>query len=179
MTVHRYRGEGPLIIGEEDSVLNSRLQQMGLEGSSMAWATPEQRSPLSPPYPVPSPSLSGTLTLGLFNAEQKESLRRFTIQDPGNETLLSQYMRPYPAFALQTAPWGIFNSASYGPGAIGQERNPPLSSLTPAQQLPRTLLRPGGRHVREHSSGHHNVVDVDRIRKGADVRTTVLSSPMV
>ena len=31
----------------------------------------------------------------------------------------------------------------------------------------------GQRHNHEYASGHHNVVDVERIRQGLDVRTTV------
>jgi hypothetical protein len=31
----------------------------------------------------------------------------------------------------------------------------------------------GGRHTHDFASGHHNVVDVERIRRGLDVRTTV------
>lgn len=179
MSVHRYQGEGPLIIGEEDPYLDSRFHQMSLEGSSTAWMTPEQRSPLSSSYPIPSPSLSGTLTPGVFNAEQDGRVPRFMIQDPGNGSLLSPYLRPSPAFGQQTPPWGIFNATSYGPGAIGQERNSALSPFNSLHQPPQIFWRPGGRHVREHSGGHHNVVDVARIRQGADVRTTVYCSAIL
>ena len=53
-----------------------------------------------------------------------------------------------------------------------------MPSLHPARSNPvlqqqQTIPRPGARHHNDYSSGHHNVVDVERIRQGLDVRTTV------
>lgn len=67
--------------------------------------------------------------------------------------------------------WDVF-----GPGAIGQERGqtyqPQLrnGAYSPQRRGP---PRFGGRHTHDFASGHHNVVDVERIRRGLDVRTTV------
>lgn len=137
--------------------------------------TPEKRSPLSSPYVITCPNLIGPLSPGAFNAQQEGREPNNMIRNAGNRSLLSPCVRSYPDCSRQTSSWVTFNSA--GPGAIGQERHPPLSPSNPVHEIPRTLSRPGGRHVRAHSGGHHNVVDVDRIRKGADVRTTVCSSP--
>lgn len=60
----------------------------------------------------------------------------------------------------------------YSPGAIGQERGTPLPS-----NVRHSIYIPQRGHAkvsgRDYASGHHNVVDVDRIRQGIDVRTTV------
>ena len=69
------------------------------------------------------------------------------------------------------ASWDIL-----GPGAIGQERGqvflPHFSNSTYSPQR-RGPTKFGGRHTQDFASGHHNVVDVERIRRGLDVRTTV------
>jgi len=67
--------------------------------------------------------------------------------------------------------WDVF-----GPGAIGQERGQTYQAqfrngaYSPQRRGP---PRFGGRHTHDFASGHHNVVDVERIRRGLDVRTTV------
>ena len=62
-------------------------------------------------------------------------------------------------------------------GLIGQERQPTgrsYFSLTPHSCQRRSPIRMGGRADHEYNSGHHNVVDVERIRHGLDVRTTIM-----
>lgn len=172
MSVHQYDGEGALIIGREDISLDGKLQQLGLEANLAAWMTPQQRSPFSSPYTIPSPNRSGPLTPGFFDAQQERRAPNYVNRKSDSGSLLSPYLRSYPAFGMQTPPWSAFDAAPCGPGAIGQERNSPFSSFDLVHHHSRTFLRSEGRHVREHSSGHHNIVDVDRIRKGADVRTT-------
>ncbi|KAI9836681.1 MAG: hypothetical protein M1819_001317 [Sarea resinae] len=60
------------------------------------------------------------------------------------------------------------------PGAIGQERGQfchPQYRTGPQSPQRRGQPRHGGRH--DHG-GHHNVVDIERIRRGLDVRTTIM-----
>ena len=67
---------------------------------------------------------------------------------------------------------------AYGPGAIGQEREmapPPQVRSGPYPQQHRGSSRMVGRQNSDYTSGHHNVVDVERIRRGLDVRTTVIN----
>lgn len=67
---------------------------------------------------------------------------------------------------------------AYGPGAIGQERGTvpsPQVRSGPYPQQQRGPLRVVGRQNNDYTSGHHNVVDVERIRRGLDVRTTVIN----
>ncbi|KAI9842524.1 MAG: hypothetical protein M1838_003096 [Thelocarpon superellum] len=57
-------------------------------------------------------------------------------------------------------------------GAIGQERGQLRPSFFPPDRYSpnrRSAMRVGGRHDHEHTSGHHNVVDVGRIRHGLDI----------
>ncbi|KAL9031920.1 MAG: hypothetical protein Q9196_000116 [Gyalolechia fulgens] len=171
MSVRHYQGDEPLVVGQEDHLLHSRFRELDLEATPAAWVTTQQRPPLCPPYPSPSPHLTATLTPDFFNAQQERDAPRFMMQEPGSGSLLP-YVRSGPPFGTQGRPWGAFNAASFGPGAIGQERISPLSPFDTLHHHSRAILRSGGRHVREHSGGHHNIVDVERIRYGADVRTT-------
>lgn len=70
------------------------------------------------------------------------------------------------------APWDAH-------GTIGQERGQqirqPNFPPTPFSPNRRTAMRMGGgRNDHDYNSGHHNVVDVERIRHGLDVRTTIM-----
>ena len=78
----------------------------------------------------------------------------------------------YPQFDMNIAPW-----TGFGPGVVGQERAVPSfyqarSNCALQQQQP-PITRSGSRHHNDYASGHHNVVDIERIRQGLDVRTTV------
>ena len=63
-----------------------------------------------------------------------------------------------------------------GPGVVGQER-----AVTPTQQahsypsiyLPQRPAKSGLRQQHDYATGHHNIVDIERISQGLDVRTTV------
>ena len=72
---------------------------------------------------------------------------------------------------LQSPIWTALN-----PGAIGQERGTPTLLHQRQGYYPqhgRAQSKIGGRQSHEYTSGHHNIVDIDRIRQGIDVRTTV------
>ena len=81
---------------------------------------------------------------------------------------------PYPNLGMQSPLW-----ASSSPGAIGQERGaltlPPRGQGSQGQR-DCGQNKSGGRQYHDNPSGHHNVVDVGRIRDGIDVRTTVSDS---
>ena len=83
------------------------------------------------------------------------------------------YFQPYPVFGIPSPPW-----AAYGHGTIGQERDstPFLPSRVGHPYQNRGSVKQGGRQHHDYASGHHNVVDIDRIRQGTDVRTTVRPS---
>lgn len=101
-------------------------------------------------------------------------LNTFYQDSPSRGTLQSPIWSPMGNgsidFSLQSPLY-----SPYSPGAIGQERGTPLSSNPrPGYYNPqRANAKASGR---DYASGHHNVVDVDRIRQGIDVRTTVQST---
>ena len=94
----------------------------------------------------------------------------FNAPDSGESSPWSPYFSPYHEYGIQSPLW-----SPYPPGAIGQERATPVMSPYRAgfypyhQRFPFKLM---GRQT-DFPSGHHNVVDVERIRQGLDVRTTV------
>ena len=53
----------------------------------------------------------------------------------------------------------------------------PRPQLGVMHHHPRNPTRIGLRQTSEYGGGHHNIVDTDRIRKGLDVRTTVIPTP--
>ncbi|MCJ1396506.1 hypothetical protein MMC18_009397 [Xylographa bjoerkii] len=60
---------------------------------------------------------------------------------------------------------------------VGQQRMMPPSlqgCLGPIAQRQYGPHKNGPRHNHEYASGHHNVVDIERIRQGLDVRTTIM-----
>ena len=70
-------------------------------------------------------------------------------------------------------PW-----AAIRPGVVGQERTQtPLSRNHVAslghQHQQQAHSRSSTHHHSDYASGHHNTVEVERIRQGLDVRTTV------
>lgn len=76
------------------------------------------------------------------------------------------------AFVPHIAGWDEFESPSRGP----QRGSPLVRYNTRRQNAPR------GGHRTSYSNnqvGQHNVVDMDRIRAGLDVRTTVKPPPLV
>ena len=58
---------------------------------------------------------------------------------------------------------------------VGQRMMPQnlQGHLGPVAQRQYGPYKNGPRHNHEFASGHHNVVDIERIRQGLDVRTTV------
>ncbi|KAL8809710.1 MAG: hypothetical protein Q9200_003179 [Gallowayella weberi] len=179
MSVQPYREDGSLIVGREDTFLDDRFSQMVLESVPTASMLPMRSSPLLSPYSMPSPSHTGTFTPGYFNAPNSPLLfgglsPGYLVQHSGDGSPVSRFMPPYLGSGVQTPNWGSFDGAASGPGAVGQERHTPITPFSGFHQYPRNFIRHGGRQVPDHSGGHHNVVDVDRIRKGADVRTTIM-----
>lgn len=169
------KSPGPLIIGQETG-LERDLASMstfdpfdtyGLETSS------------SLPYSQHPSTSAATRPLAYhkdFNEQQTPSSRgnciqRFTGGSFDQSSLWGSNYSTYVDAGLQSPIWPVFN-----PGAIGQERG--ASTLLhqrqgyyPQQNRGQTKI--GGRPAHDYASGHHNIVDIDRIRQGIDVRTTV------
>ncbi|KAL8889138.1 MAG: hypothetical protein Q9215_003527 [Flavoplaca cf. flavocitrina] len=176
MSVQAYRDEGPVIVGRDEGFLDNKFSEMGLENIAPNSAIPTSRSPLLSPHLVPSPTHDGILTPGFLHSPRSPMLLGslspgLLVQQFGEGSPISQSVQCY--HGTQSPTWSNFNATLSNPGAIGQERHTPISPFHCSNPHPRNLMRHGGRHLPDHSSGHHNVVDINRIRKGADVRTTV------
>ncbi|SLM35773.1 meiosis protein mei2 [Lasallia pustulata] len=96
----------------------------------------------------------------------------YTSHDSRQASAGGSFNADNPGYALQLPSW-----MAYGPGAIGQERGtapPPQVRSGPYSLQHRGPARMVGRQNSDYTSGHHNVVDVERIRRGLDVRTTIM-----
>lgn len=178
MSVAPYRGEGPLMIGGEEMDLANNFHELNLAGSTGTLSAPLQCSPLVSPYSIPSLNFTGNLTPAFSNPQQSPS--PFGVTSPSYAvhgadvgSLVSLYPPASPAFGLQNTSWNGVDVASHGHGAMVQRLHSPLHLPGTYRQNTRGAVGQGARNVQDYSGGNHNVVDVDRIRKGADVRTTV------
>lgn len=126
------------------------------------------RTPIHSPFPFTTPSNSQfpfrKYPNGLYTPSSLSSY-----QTPGWSPTYS----PCSEFPQQSPIWSAFS-----PGTIGQERGAPLLSQTQGHyvQQQRGQGSMAVRRYPDNSSGHHNVVDIERIRQGTDVRTTVCHS---
>lgn len=134
-------------------------------------------SSLFAPYTVPQPSTGRSFAFHRdFNTHQMPApldlqKTNFNGLNSGESSSFSPFFSPYPDYGLHSPLW-----SPYTPGAIGQERATP--TLSPYrhgfypyhERFPHKFM---GRHG-DYPSGHHNIVDVERIRQGLDVRTTIM-----
>ena len=164
----RTRHLGPLIIGHEDISLEQSLNKLDL--------TPIKRPSLkyfdlgTPPVPGLSPTLSSTP--GSQGFGETSSFERSFKKD------VNQIFQTPPRSTSSYYTVG----GSTGP-TIYHTVTPRFAShdgkFTHLMQLPsHQAISPLSKlNLRQHSdclSGHHNIVDVERIRLGLDVRTTIM-----
>lgn len=181
----------PFIIGTDDINLGSALDALTLGGPSNAYGQGNLTLPdvqggygqemmsTTPFVPYPMPQLSAGRSFAFhrdLNGHKMPTplnLQKTNYHGPdsGEISPFSPFFSPYPEYGLSSPIW-----SPYTPGAIGQERGTPMlppyrSAYYPYQQrLPHKYM---GRHS-DYPSGSHNVVDVERIRQGLDVRTTIM-----
>ena len=180
MTVRHHRDGAPFIIGHEDINQGNMLPQIGLCGSPISWESSFSHSPLPSPYLFRSPAIAGSLGRSSSSARHSVSpfesrSPSFTPQGASEGSTLSPFSPPFPSFGISTSPWTRYEVNSYSPRNNDQQRGVsfPHDQQDRPQHYTRSSARPVARYSHEISSGHHNVVDVERIRKGVDVRTTV------
>ena len=168
------KNQGPLIIGQEETGLETALGGMKLAPPGM-YGREFMASPLVSPYFLPeAPNRSFAYHRELNGTQMPSPLDLQKSSYSGPESAetspWSPFFSPYVDYGLQSPLW-----SPYTPGAIGQERGAsmlsPYSGVHPYQQRgPGKYL---ARSPHDYSSGHHNIVDIERIRQGLDVRTTV------
>ena len=164
----------PLIIGQDDDDVGDLFGRMSLNsnkrnsGSSIVTNPSIIETPSRPSqnqYAQPgiqdncSPSPNGFASNG-YTTHKDWAPGPFRFNPQGT------YPVPMPTF-----PWPELGNGQMTPDQLASRipchRNGMLS--TPTRVIPRNA----GRRVHEYPSGHHNVVDTNRIRQGLDVRTTV------
>lgn len=165
---------GPIIIGPDDSGLDKTLADLSIRGrhdrtqAASIRQSPYQSSPVAKSF-----------------TDRKEAVGQHTPSplsafNQGSGTAGSLYGASWsPSFhnyGVQSPMW-----SPYSPGTIGQERGTPTTlnhhHLDMFHPQSRTLSRASSRQHLDFANANHNVVDVDRIRAGLDVRTTVSFGP--
>lgn len=169
------KSPGPLIIGQETSLESNlasmspfdRLDTYGPETSSSS-------SYSQHPYSTPA-SRSLAYRKDFSEPHTPSSHHSYNQAYVGGSSDQSPFWSPnYSAFlnsGLQSPIWSAFN-----PGTIGQEYGTPTllhqrQGYYPQQNRGQSKI--GARQPHDYASGHHNIVDIDRISRGNDVRTTV------
>lgn len=177
------KNHGPLIVGQQDTDISKALGNMNLSTCRESYNADYLTSPLASPLfysrSVNQSHGQGQGCVSEYQIEQSLSSTEeygsgFTPRSSGPSSPWSPAYSPYSDFGLHSPAWAAFN-----PGAVGQERATPLLPQSRSGHYPQQQRYSGksaGRHTHDYSSGHHNVVEVDRIRLGTDVRTTVCIS---
>ena len=169
------RSQGPLIIGQDDTGLEDAFGGMKLNLPQSTYGHGFLASPLLSPYFLPEAANRSFAYHRELNSQQVPSplnLQKTNHSGPesAESSSYSPFFSPYVDYGVQSP-----LCSPYTPGAIGQERGATLISpypgIYPYQQ--RGTPKHTGRSPHDYSSGHHNVVDIERIRHGLDVRTTV------
>ena len=159
------RYTGPIIIGQDTPALCQAFDRVSLNMHS--GPTFPQTTEVANSCP---PSYSNSYT------DRKESLgvhtpSRLVGISHGSHGPLSPYSPSWNSsaggYAIPSPIWSPFS-----PGTIGQERGLPAVSQDYYVQQ-RGDTRTGSRQPVDFASGGHNVVEINRIRAGLDVRTTV------
>ena len=172
---HSTFARGPVIIGQDESALDKAFGGMNI--SDYRETNGSFSAPSSSAY-ASNQSLQSVR--GRNGASSSHTATPWGANTPGYGTAVPL---SNTAWGSSSSPHNGYNATStlwsqYSPGTIGQERGGAI--LPPQRQpVPRSHPRPhgrfGSRQQHEFSGLHHNVVDVDRIQAGLDVRTTVSS----
>ena len=169
------KSPGPLIIGQE-SGLESELASMSPLDRLNTYGPEISSSSSYSQHPSSNLARRPLIYRKDFNEQYTPSSRDNRSQDyVGGSSDQSPFWSPncstFLNSGLPSPVWSAFN-----PGAIGQERGAPTylhqrQAYYPQQNRGQSKI--GGRQSHDYASGHHNIVDIDRIRQGIDVRTTV------
>ncbi|KAG8532028.1 uncharacterized protein KY384_003664 [Bacidia gigantensis] len=164
---------GPIIIGQDDSRLDQALSKMTLDSyrESTLLHTPRQSLYQSNST---EDSFTGRKVAGGQHIPSPLNSLAPSYGGPGPmySPTWTTSCNTYAGYGMTSPLW-----SQYSPGAIGQERGSPslpgdYRNAHPSQ--PKALTRSSGRQQPDYAPGHHNVVDMDRIRAGLDVRTTIM-----
>ncbi|KAL8746803.1 MAG: hypothetical protein Q9190_001208 [Brigantiaea leucoxantha] len=191
LAVHRYKPgnatvprkhanvEGHAKAQQEMEQLQARLQDVSLGRRSEA-VEADTRSHPAPSYGIPN-AAGHTTGYHEFSSAQPSpssfdgSLGGFATPTSDYSSAWSPHYPTYPIYELQAPLWPRCDLSGHGTRAVGQVLN--SNRLMRSQSEQHLLNRGAGRLQARHSNDfmivHHNTVDVERIRQGTDVRTTI------
>lgn len=167
--------QGPLILGRDDG-LDHAMAELSVNEAPrrFTYATYGSNPTLSSVEPNSAFTTATSAGMKLNEYETPQSSAGLNVPYssgfPPNPYGLPLY--GYPQFGMPLGPLPAYNL-----GAVGQQRlmQPvPHPRIGPVPHHQRGPLKTSSRQNLDHPSGHHNVVDVERIRQGVDVRTTIM-----
>lgn len=167
---------GPLIIGQQDTGLERSFGSLDVNGYGGIYHDQMLNPPFISALNYSNPNdrslgYQGDYLPELFPSPAEVYSPAITPRSSAPSPPWSPAYSPYSAYGFQSPAW-----AAYYPGTIGQERGVPglpQARTSHLLQSHRQTGKPAARQGHEYGSAHHNVVDVERIRQGTDVRTTV------
>lgn len=170
------KGQSPLIVGQTDAGFDKAFENMSLSNCQENYPNENFGLSMAPQFICPSSAdqslgYHGQYLTGQSLSPPEDYISAVTPRSSGPSSPWSSAHSRYSEYGLPSPCW-----ARYTPGAIGQERGVqafPQARAGHFLQQQRSLGKLSGRQNHDYVSGHHNVVDVDRIRQGTDVRTTV------
>ena len=168
---------GPLIIGQDEDDFDESLCRLNLDGVGTIPASLQRDIRLEKEYTSPSLSVSGN---NGHNTGQQEYQHYAAAMTPPPDNTRCEFEPT--AYQYRVASLGLPNFGmpllhwpQYRPG-LPHHGRAVLPYVRPrVTHQPRSLQKQITRQTNDYASGHHNVVDVERIRQGLDVRTTVRS----
>ena len=166
---------GPVIIGQDDSALDKAFNGMNIgdyHEPNESFVS-QGSSPYVSNHPVQSVGNHNRANNSHVASPWAANAPSYGSAMPLSGPAWNPSPNPYNGYSVPSTLW-----SQYNPGTIGQERGSAM--LAPQRHpIPRPHPKPharfGSRQQHDFSGLHHNVVDVDRIQAGLDVRTTVSS----
>ena len=168
---------GPLIIGQVEDDFDESLCRLDLGGVGANPASLQRDMLLEKEYT--SSSLSVNRNNGHNTGQQGyQHYAATTTPTPDNircefEATANQYR--VASFGIPNFGMPLLHWPQYRPDLPHQGRAVMPYVRARVTHQPRSLQKQITRQTNDYASGHHNVVDVERIRQGLDVRTTVRS----
>ncbi|MCJ1435175.1 hypothetical protein MMC27_004546 [Xylographa pallens] len=147
------KSRGPLIMGNGESDLKSSFGHLSVS---------EDHSRLNSTVYGSNGSFQGYIS--------SPSTPGYTARDRQQNSQHSNTYS-YPHHEMPSLSWQACAMAPVGQRMMPQNLQGYLGPVAQRQYGP---YKNGPRHNHEFASGHHNVVDIERIRQGLDVRTTIM-----
>ncbi|MCJ1472839.1 hypothetical protein MMC13_001488 [Lambiella insularis] len=167
------KNRGPLIMDSGDHDLDQNFRSLNISGNHERSGHKAQGSKHTWSSGDPS---SGNAS-GAFGGHvhgYPTSASSTLMYDPQNfnNHQPSSFPYGYPSVGAHNFDWQTHARGTLG--QVGMVPLTPRARVSPLSQRQHGLNKGMLRQNNEYGSGHHNVVDIERIRQGLDVRTTIM-----